>query len=493
MKIRIRAWQTEKDEAILVILMKDQHREMEFAIVDIETTGGYAAGSGITEIAILIHDGVSVLERYETLINPQRPVPLPIQLLTGIDDKMLQDSPVFEEVAAHIHQLLAGRVFVAHSVNFDYSFLKHQLEAAGYPLQVPKLCTVRLSRKIRPGLPSYSLGKLCDALEIPLHNRHRAGGDADATALLFARLFAWDTNGHIATMLKSTSKEQALPPNLPKEDFEALPQCPGVYYFRDKAGKVIYVGKARNIRKRVSSHFTGHNPNPQRQHFLRHIYSIRYEPCGTELFALLLEATEIKRLWPAFNRALKHHEPKFGLYLYEDLNGYLRLVVGKHNKYQPGIHVFSRDTDARNLLHKLVREFGLCPELCMLGSCAGDCHANTEGAATCLRDAKDAYNDLVRKALEALKEKLPSFALLDEGRHKEERSCIWVEQGGFYGMGYIDQHTDLSSTEDIKQLMTPYDGNAYMMSLISSYAEKHPYKVIPLGQQQASSRLQSLR
>lgn len=124
----------------------------------------------------------------------------------------------------------------------------------------------------------------------------------------------------------------------------------------------------------------------------------------------------------------------------------------------------------------------------MLGSCSGDCHTNTDSTATCLaREAQGTYNDLVRKAIEALAQKLPSFALLDEGRHKEEKSCIWVEQGSFYGMGYIDQHTDLSSVEDIKQLMTPYNGNAYMMHLINSYAEKYPYKVMPLGQQQPSS------
>lgn len=460
---------------------------MQFAIVDIETTGGYASGSGITEIAILIHDGVSVLERYETLINPQQQVPLPIQLLTGINNEMLRDSPTFDKVAAHIYRLLEGRVFVAHSVNFDYSFLKHQLEAAGFPFHAPKLCTVRLSRKIRPGLPSYSLGKLCDALDIPLVNRHRAGGDADATALLFSKLFAWD-KGHIEAMLKITSKEQALPPNVPKEDFDTLPQCPGVYYFRDRAGKVIYVGKARNIKKRVSSHFTGHNPNPQRQHFLRHIHSIRFERCGTELFALLLEATEIKRLWPAFNRALKHHEPKSGLYLYEDLNGYLRLVVGKHNKYQPGLHVFSRETDARNLLHKLVRAFGLCPELCMLDSCAGDCHTGENNHPICLaKESRTTYNDLVRQALQHLQEKLPSFALLDEGRHQDEQSCIWVEQGSFYGMGYIDKHTDLHTAADIKQLMTPYTGNAYMMQLINTYAEKHPHKVLSFDQRDVLS------
>jgi DNA polymerase-3 subunit epsilon len=265
-------------------------KRTEFAIVDIETTGGYAAASGITEIAIIIHDGENIIERFETLINPGKNIPLYIQSLTGIDNEMVAASPYFEDIAVQIFKLLQGRVFVAHSVNFDYSFLKHHLEVAGYNLNVPKLCTVRLSRKIVPGLASYSLGRLCDSLQIPLHNRHRAGGDAAATAILFSQLMKWDKQGMIAAMLKRNSKEQSLPPNVPKSVFEALPSCPGVYYFINRSGKVIYVGKAIDIKKRVSSHFTGHTADARRQHFMRDVFHISFEVCATELMALILEA-----------------------------------------------------------------------------------------------------------------------------------------------------------------------------------------------------------
>jgi len=444
---------------------------MEYAIVDIETTGGHAAGSAITEIAIRIHDGARVVRTFDVLLDPGRFIPLPIQLLTGIDNDMVAGCPTFGDVAQQVYDLLAGRVFVAHSVNFDYSFLRYHLEREGFVLNVPKLCTVRLSRKVRPGLRSYSLGKLCAALDIPLYNHHRAGGDADATALLFSRLLEWDTEGHLAAMLKKNSREQLLPPNLPKSDFEQLPQCPGVYYFCDQAGKAIYVGKALNIRKRVASHFTGNNPNPQRQNFLRNIYSIRYEACGTELMALLLEATEIKKLWPQYNRAQKHQEPKFGLYAYEDLNGYMRLVVGKHARNQLALHVFYRRMDGTHLLHKLVREFDLCPELCLVGECEHCRHR--QGAAQDIQ----VYNRKVKAALNHLEQHLPTFALLDAGRHEGEQSCIWIERGNFYGMGYIDRDSDLRQVADIKSLLTPYAGNHYMLQLVYSHAERYPHKV----------------
>lgn len=449
----------------------------EFAIVDIETTGGSPAGSGITEIAIWLFDGEQVTERFETLVNPHRPIPPAIRLMTGIDDAMVAGSPSFSDLAAEIFRLLSGRIFVAHNVNFDYTFLKYFLEREGYAYSATRLCTVRMSRKISPGLPSYSLGRLCASLNIPLHNHHRAGGDTAATALLFQYLLARDTEGHIGAMLRAGSHEQLLPPNLPAGIIERLPQSPGVYYFRDRTGKVIYVGKAANIRKRVLSHFTGHNPRPQRQHFLRLIADIDFECCGTELMALLLEAVEIKRLWPEFNRAIKRQEPRYGLYAYEDLNGYMRLVVGRQGAAQTALHTFNRETEGRNLLHKLVRRFDLCPGLCALGDCAGGHEA---GECTAQLPALS-YNSRVREALEYLGEVLPSFMILDKGRHDDEQSCIWVEKGVFTAMGYIGRDTDIRETSDLRASLTRYAGNDYMMQLIASHLEKYPWKATPVA------------
>jgi DNA polymerase-3 subunit epsilon len=458
---------------------------MEYAIVDIETTGGYASGCGITEIAILIHDGQSVIERFETLINPLCQIPNHIQALTGIDDAMVAESPEFSEIAEQVYHILHGRIFVAHHVNFDFSFVKHFLQLEGYDLNVPKLCTVRLSRKIRPGLRSYSLGRLCEALDIPINNRHRAGGDAEATAVLFTRLLAWDQEGWIPAMLKKGSGEQILPPNLPRKDFEALPHVPGVYYFRDRSGKPVYIGKAKNLRKRVASHFTGHNPNPQRQQFLRSIHSITYERSGTELMALLLEATEIKRFWPAYNRAMKKPEASFGLYVYEDLNSYLRLAIGKLLKGSVAVHKFYRRADGINCLYKLVRRFGLCPRLCMLGACeeASVMHQKQGDEKRCCTAllSPETYNAQVKEALQYLDTHLPSFAIVDKGRTEDEQSCIWVEKGCLRAMGYISHYADSQAPEDMLESLPPHHGNHYMVQMIYDYAARNPEKIIQLG------------
>ena len=127
-----------------------------FAIVDIETTGGYAANNGITEIAIVLHDGEKEITRFESLVNPLVSIPRYIQSLTGITDEMTADAPIFEVLAPAIYELLKDAIFVAHNVNFDYSFVKYHLDACGYYLDTKKLCTVRLGRKVFPGMPSYS-------------------------------------------------------------------------------------------------------------------------------------------------------------------------------------------------------------------------------------------------------------------------------------------------------------------------------------------------
>ena len=155
---------------------------MEFAVVDIETTGSTPQSAGITEIAIVIHNGVEVTGKFVTLINPRHKIPPFIVNMTGISDEMVAGAPLFEEVAPQIFNLLNGRVFVAHNVSFDYSFVHYLLVKSGFQWSAPKLCTIKLSRRVFPGLVKYGLGSLTRDLGIKIEGRHRAWGDAAATA-----------------------------------------------------------------------------------------------------------------------------------------------------------------------------------------------------------------------------------------------------------------------------------------------------------------------
>lgn len=453
-----------------------------YAIVDIETTGGYAAANGITEISIHLFDGNAVTEKFETLINPRQPIPNYITAMTGISDKMVANAPAFEDVAEKIHSLLHDKIFIAHNVNFDYSFVKSHLKDAGYDLNSKKLCTVRLSRKIFPGFPSYSLGKLCRSLGITIHDRHRAGGDTAATVQVFQLLLQHDKEQHIQKSLQRNSKEWILPPNVPKEHFEKLPYTPGVYYFHNEKGKVVYVGKANNIRYRVNSHFSNNSESRQKQNFMQHVHAISYQTCGTELMACILESTEIKKRWPVFNSSQKRWEDVYGIFVYEDQNGYQRLAIDKNRKRLNPVYTFHYIVDGHAIIRKLIKDYNLCPKLCFLQKDDDKCEGINEeycfGACEQLESAGE-YNERVKKACDSLRSQ-PSFAIIDKGINGDDQSCILVQDGKFYGMGYIPADAQIANVEIIKEYLSIYKENSYIRNLVNSYAARFPAKVIML-------------
>ena len=207
----------------------------DFIFIDVETTG---KGNRITEISIFKYDGSTVIDEFTTLVNPQSIIPSHITALTGIDNKLVADAPLFEDVAQNILDITEDSIFVAHNVNFDYNVIRGEFQRLEIAFNRKKLCTVRLSRKLLPGFRSYSLGKLCKDLKISLVDRHRARGDAEATVILFEMLLAQpNAEDTFKTFLNKNSREATLPPNLPKETFEALPVTPGIYYFKDKKEK----------------------------------------------------------------------------------------------------------------------------------------------------------------------------------------------------------------------------------------------------------------
>lgn len=454
-----------------------------YAIVDIETTGGYAAGNGIIEISIQVFDGSKIIEQFESLVNPHQAIPRYIQAFTGINNEMVANAPAFEAIAEKVYTILQGNIFVAHNVNFDYSFVKNHLQQFGYTLNAKKLCTVRLARQIFPGLPSYSLGNLCHSLNIEINNRHRAGGDALATVELFMQLLQNDAKGFISTSLKKSSKEQTLPPNVPKEHFALLPAHPGIYYFHDSKGKIVYVGKAKNIRTRVNSHFSNNSDSRQKQNFIRHVHGISFQQTATELMAAILESTEIKKWWPAFNTSQKRPEEAFGIFVYEDQNGYLRLAIEKKRKNNNPIYTFHYKVDGHGVLRKLVNEYQLCPKLCFIQTdreqCQGMIETYCNGACEKLEET-DVYNEKVRQAIASLTRR-PSYVVMDKGMNATERSCIMVVQGSFFGMGYLPENLATLSETTLRDYITPYKENSVIRSLIQSHCTQYPHQVTLLA------------
>jgi len=173
-----------------------------YAIIDIETTGTSYRTGKITEIAIYIHNGQEITDSFTSLINPECDIPWYITRLTGISNEMVVKAPKFYEIAKKIVEITAGKIFIAHNVGFDYSFIKEEFGRLGYEYVRKTMCTVQLSRKLLPGFKSYSLGKLCSELNIKINGRHRAAGDALATVKLFEILL--DQNSSKEVNLFST-------------------------------------------------------------------------------------------------------------------------------------------------------------------------------------------------------------------------------------------------------------------------------------------------
>ena len=445
-----------------------------YAIVDIETTGGYADHHRVTEIAIYHHDGTSITDKFQTLLNPGRDIPAFITGLTGITSEMLSKQPSFEDVAKEIQNWLKDRVFVAHNAHFDYSFIKKEFEDVGINWQPKKLCTVRLSRKIIPGLNSYSLGRLAESLGIKIPARHRADGDAEATAKIFAILLQRDNEGIIAKALKRNSGDATLPPNLAKAEFEKLPSKPGVYYFLDSRGQVIYVGKAINIKKRITSHFTGEAREWNRSNIRNEIHNVTFELTGTELIALILEAQEIRRLWPKYNLAQKHKVEEWGAYDYEDRNGYIRFCVNVVNKGAKPLITFTTKGDAWSFMWAKVKEYNLCPKLSGLQVAKGLCYSHQSGECkgACMGvETVKKYNKKAQKAIDSFHEKGESVAIIGNGRVLNEKSLVLVEQGNYFGFGFFDKDQTISDLESAKMFVKPGKDNRMVQNFVNSYLQ----------------------
>jgi len=447
-----------------------------YAIVDIETTGGHPASNRITEISIILHNGNEIEGRFETLVNPGIPIPYYIQSFTGITNDMVNSAPSFSEIASEVHNKLKDRIFVAHNVNFDFSFIKNQLLESNLELNTKKLCTVRLSRKLVPGYKSYSLGNICAALSINVEKRHRAGGDADATAKLFEHLVKIDAENVIQESLKKTSKEHRLPANLDKEVFEKLPAAAGVYYFLDQKSNVIYVGKAKNIKSRVSSHFSGKMESKQKQNFLRDVHGMSYKETGNELLGGVLESSEIKKLWPDNNKAQKKFHQLFGLFDYQDQNGKIRFGIDKLRKEVRPLITFPNYLTALNYMSWLIDEYGLCPKLCNRQNNQEDCISLQKKICDgyCLADANiSEYNRRAEKFFKFLESDKKTLFIVERGRRSNEQCVIVYEPGVFVGYNFMSRFEKLDF-DSVRFAATPLKLNPVIDSIISSYLSSDP-------------------
>lgn len=448
-----------------------------FAIIDVETTGGVAQYERITEIAIVLHNGEQIVDSFSTLVNPERSIPWNITQLTGITNEMVAGAPRFFEIARKVVEMTENAVFVAHNASFDYNFIKEEFKRFGFDYSRKQLCTVRLARKVFPGLPSYSLSNLKRHFGIVADRSHRAMDDTMATVAVFERILAEQGGKTIKSLLNKGVRESKLPAGISIETLHALPEACGVYYLHDEQGTVIYVGKSLNIQKRLFEHFADLSSKGEK--LRQGVADISFEVTGSELAALLLESAEIKRLQPRVNRALRIRTHAACIFSYTDQNGYLCLAIGKNTqqnaKKLEKMAEYPKIDHAKAHLMSLVRQHELCYRLSHLDASERACfhYSIKQCRGACIGAESPAdYNARVQEAFMQLDKRLNgSFALLEPGRTPDERTLVVVNEGEYVGYTYIDAENQSLSVDALLESLKPPGKDPDAPKIIRSYMD----------------------
>lgn len=414
--------------------------DFRFVVVDVETTGGTSGDHRMTELAFCVVEDGEIVRRYSSLVNPRQPIPAFIVTMTGITNEMVADAPDEEDVIGHLAEELRkdGTIFVAHNVGFDWSFVRAAIERSGEPVpDVHRLCTCKLSRRISAGLKRHDLGSVAAFYNVQIAARHRALGDAEATAVAFISMLDRARIDHEAQSLADLVALQYAARTTPRRETKArallapylkeLPDEPGVYYFLNAKKKVLYVGKAKSLVKRVNSYFAD-TPLHSRKvtRMIRYIRHIRWETTGTELGAMLLESREIKTLRPSYNQAGREYHPPTFLRITSDDFPRFELVDGVSNDGAEHFGPFRSERMAQRLLDMITREHQLrtClgvltpgPEVrpCFdfhvkkcLGPCAG--HQSRDDYMRRVREARQFIANVEHGAVGRLQRQMESAA-----------------------------------------------------------------------------------
>ncbi len=449
-----------------------------YAILDIETTGGKYNEEGITEIAIYRFDGQRIVDQFSSLVNPERKIQPFVVNLTGINTEMLRNAPKFYEVAKRIIEITEDCILVAHNAQFDNRILTTEFDRLGYPFEKETLCTVELSKKLLPDLPSYSLGKLVRSLGIPLSDRHRAQGDAKATLTLFKMLLAKDTSKEIITKHVRKDPKRQLEPKL-LDMIAAAPSTTGVYYMHNAEGDIIYIGKSRNIKKRLTQHFT--NDNRKSKKIQLEVTSVSFEETGSDLIAQLKESEEIKHNKPLFNRALRKSIYSYQLGMSIDEKGYRQLKIEKADSRKQPILTFTNYQQAKAAVYRITEEYQLCQKLTGLHKTQHSCfsYGIKECQGACIgEEAVEAYNARVHTFLEKNSYKNSHMLVIDKGRDVDERSVILIENGNYKGFGFYNLNYQINNPEILRSIISPMKNDRDAQHIIQSYLRK--YKVLKI-------------
>ncbi len=275
------------------------------AIVDVETTGMSGLFDRVIEIGILRVEDNKVVQKLNTLVNPETYISPFIESFTGIHKEDLESAPLFSDLSDQIYELMSDAILVAHNARFDYHFLKHEFKRTGISYSSKTLCTAQLSRRLFPRYRHHNLSAIIERFGLSCENRHRAYDDAFALWQFLQKIK--DTvkidklTDTIKTLIRSSYGGNAVI----KKQIDELPESPGVYIFYDKNNMPLYVGKSKNIKERVITHFSSDYQSGRQVEMIKQIERIDHSKTAGELGALIQESQLVKQLLPVYNKKLR--------------------------------------------------------------------------------------------------------------------------------------------------------------------------------------------
>ncbi len=452
-----------------------------FAIIDVETTGGSARQERVTEIAIAVHDGEKVIDTFESLVNPERPIPPFIQKLTGITNEMVEGAPYFYEIARKIVEMTEGCIFVAHNVKFDYMFIRSEFERLGYSYQRRQLCTSQLSKKLFPEIGRYSLDKLIIFFDIHTDVRHRAMADVLATVEVFDHLMTKDREKHtFSSLINHGIQLSKLPHHLTLEDIHRIPETSGIYYFFGENDYLIYVGKSKNIQKRVMQHFS--KPTSKSLKFLSRTHRIDYEETGSEIAAILREDEVIKRERPEYNVAQRKTLKPYGLRMIDEHTEpffHLELHPITNDEETGFIKTYKSIRSGKLQIRDLLEKFGLTEYLNMERSGSGIHIHNGVISGEDRSVWTDHFNQL-RRHLDSRRQF--HCVVIDNSYSHQEAMCFVFQRGLLVKSGRLDGTAGFSGIqpEDLDDCRPALAINDQIIAFIQKHRSR--YKITELPQ-----------
>lgn len=389
--------------AVMIFRYKDP-----LCFVDVETTGTSPTRDRIIEIGVLRVEDGQVVQQFSSLINPNTYLPQNISILTGIDSFSLTRAPLFEEVSREVREMLDRATFVAHNVRFDYAFLKHEFKRLGIEFTADTIDTVKLSHLLFPKFKKHDLSSIIQRHNLSVQNRHRAFDDAKALWDFICHSTETVGSEKILATITSISRNR-LRSNLLNMDNKSLPEKPGVYIFYGKAGETLYIGKSKNIRERVLSHFYNDYVSQKEMEMTKATADIKTITTPGELSALLLESQMIKEEAPIFNRLLRRKKEFVVAILNTTPEGYQTVslhTLSSIDEHEKIIGIYKSKRKAKESLYEIAKEHRLCPKLLGIEKGKGRCFYSQLGSCdgACTKDEDyNLYNEKFSKAFERTK------------------------------------------------------------------------------------------